>query len=141
MSEKIFHLAFPVDDLQKAKKFYTLLGAKIGRESNYSFIMDFFGSQLVAHLSDRQKQTGVYPRHFGLILTSKSGWNKIVDNAAKYNLPIYQQAKLRFPGDIAEHNTIFFQDPAGNMIEFKHYTHEYAIFNEEAFAHVGERST
>ncbi len=47
-----FHLAFPVDDLNKARIFYSeVLGCPIGRESNQWIDFNLFGHQIVAHLS------------------------------------------------------------------------------------------
>ena len=48
-----FHLAFPVDDLEKTREFYTkTLGCKEGRSSDRWIDFDMFGHQLVAHLVD-----------------------------------------------------------------------------------------
>lgn len=49
-----FHLAFPVDDLQAARRFYGgLLGCSEGRTSSRWIDFDFFGHQLTAHLVER----------------------------------------------------------------------------------------
>ena len=49
-----FHLAIPVTNLEIAKKFYThLLGCKIGRSSSSWIDLNFFGHQLVLHLSKK----------------------------------------------------------------------------------------
>ena len=46
-----FHLAFPVDDLEAAKKFYVeVLGCSTGREKEESCVLNFYGHQIVAHL-------------------------------------------------------------------------------------------
>ena len=51
-----FHLAFPVDDLEAARGFYHgLLGCTVGRESARWIDFDFFGHQIVAHLSPEAK--------------------------------------------------------------------------------------
>ena len=48
-----FHLAIPVSDLKKAKEFYTnLLECSIGRSSNTWIDLNFYGHQLVIHLSN-----------------------------------------------------------------------------------------
>ncbi len=74
-----FHLAFPVSDLAEARSFYgQLLGCKEGRSAPEWVDFDFFGHQIVAHLST--PETGhkahnfvdgdaVPVRHFGVILT------------------------------------------------------------------------
>src|ERR1051325_174541 len=47
-----FHLAFPVRDLAEARAFYgQLLGCREGRSSDEWVDFDFFGHQIVAHLS------------------------------------------------------------------------------------------
>src|SRR5262249_21763967 len=47
-----FHLAFPVRDLAEARGFYgELLGCREGRSSDEWVDFDFFGHQIVAHLS------------------------------------------------------------------------------------------
>ena len=52
MVAPIFHLAFPVSDLEKAREFYTnILGCTLGRESDKWIDFNFFGHQIVAHLS------------------------------------------------------------------------------------------
>ncbi|HEX3673604.1 MAG TPA: hypothetical protein VHU87_04975 [Rhizomicrobium sp.] len=52
MSRPRFHLAFPVRDLTEARAFYgTLLGCLEGRSSDEWVDFDFFGHQIVAHLS------------------------------------------------------------------------------------------
>ena len=47
-----FHLAFPVNNLENAKKFYSsVLGCSIGRQSENWVDFNFYGHQIVAHLS------------------------------------------------------------------------------------------
>ena len=47
-----FHLAFPVHDLAVARSFYRdILGCGEGRSSDHWIDFDFFGHQIVAHLS------------------------------------------------------------------------------------------
>lgn len=48
----LFHLAFPVSDLDKTLTFYRdILGCETGRSSNKWIDFDFWGHQVVAHLS------------------------------------------------------------------------------------------
>ena len=52
-----FHLAFPVDDLAAARRFYgDLLGCREGRSSDRWIDFDFFGHQIVAHLVEGLRQ-------------------------------------------------------------------------------------
>ena len=137
----LFHLAFPVHDLAVAKQFYVDgLGCVLGRESSSAVTFGLAGHQLVAHLSTQSTvpQKGVYPRHFGLVLTQEEEWQALVDRAAKQDLTFYQHPRLRFPGTRIEHRTFFLEDPSGNLLEFKYYRHESAIFGERDYNSVGE---
>lgn len=142
MNKVLFHLAFPVTDLNEAKRFYVDgLGCGLGREAPFSLILDLHGNQIVAQLTDQppESQKGIYPRHFGLVFTSKADWQTLVDRAKAKGLRFYQQPRLRFPGTKLEHATFFLEDPFHNLLEFKHYTHESAIFGEREDARVGDR--
>ncbi|ULA60817.1 MAG: Glyoxalase [Nitrospira sp.] len=137
----LFHLAFPVHDLAAAKQFYVEgLGCVLGRESSTAVTLGLAGHQLVAHLSldevDRQK--GIYPRHFGLVLTREEEWEALANRAQAKQLSFYQQPRRRFPGTRIEHRTFFLEDPSGNLLEFKYYVHESAIFGERDYTAVGE---
>ncbi len=137
----LFHLAFPVHDLAAAKQFYVNgLGCVLGRESSSAVTFGLAGHQLVAHLSTQSTvpQKGVYPRHFGLVLTQEEEWQALVDRAKAKGLTFYQQPRRRFSGTRIEHLTFFLQDPSQNLLEFKYYRHESAIFGERDVAAVGD---
>ena len=52
----VFHLAIPVDDLDEAEAFYVgALGCKLARRYADRITLDFFGDQLVCHLSDEPR--------------------------------------------------------------------------------------
>jgi len=141
MKQRIFHLAFPVHDLAAAKRFYVEgLGCVLGRESPRAVTLGLAGHQLVAHLTTDTPapQAGIYPRHFGLILYSKDEWQALADRAHTHGLAFYQQPRVRYPGTRIEHRTFFLEDPSRNLLEFKHYTHESAIFGERDLSEVGD---
>lgn len=143
MTEILFHLAFPIHDIDAAKRFYVEgLGCTLGRESDQAITFCLAGHQLVAHLSEhaRQEQKGIYPRHFGLIFLSKHAWQALADRAREKGLNFYQQPRVRFSGTRIEHDTFFLQDPSDNLLEFKHYTHESAIFGEQEERRIGDAS-
>jgi len=137
----LFHLAFPVHDLAAAKRFYVDgLGCVLGRESSTAMTLGLAGHQLTAHLSavPIASQKGIYPRHFGLVLTDVEEWQALADRAQANHLTFYQQPRRRFPGTRIEHRTFFLEDPSGNLLEFKYYVHESAIFGERDYTSVGE---
>lgn len=140
MSKVLFHLAFPMTDLDATKKFYVEgLGCTLGRETDSAVILGLAGHQIVAHLAkESMEQKGVYPRHFGLVFTNEKDWQALVDRANAKGLKFYQKPRARYPGQTIEHKTFFLEDPARNLLEFKHYTNEAAIFGEQQDAEVGD---
>lgn len=140
MPKAIFHLAFPVIDLEATKRFYVDgLGCTLGRESGSAVILGLAGHQIVAHLAKESvAQKGIYPRHFGLVFTSEKDWQALADRAKAKGLKFYQEPRTRYPGQTIEHKTFFLEDPAKNLLEFKFYAHESAIFGEQAHAQIGD---
>lgn len=137
----LFHLAFPVRDLATAKHFYVEgLGCVLGRESSTAITFGLAGHQLIAHLATETilPQKGVYPRHFGLVLTLEEEWQALADRAKAKGLTFYQQPRRRFAGTRIEHLTFFLEDPSQNLLEFKHYLRDSAIFGERDFTAVGD---
>ena len=141
MNEFKFHLAFPIENIPDTKQFYVDgLGCTVGREAASSIILNLYGHQLVAHLTDKPipVQAGIYPRHFGLVFTTFTDWQTLLDRSITQQLKFYQSAKHRFPGAITEHRTFFLVDPFGNLLEFKYYTHSEAIFGASEFTQIGD---
>ncbi|MEO8047644.1 MAG: VOC family protein [Nitrospirota bacterium] len=141
MKDTLFHLAFPIHDVAAAKRFYVDgLGCTLGRESSHAVMFGLAGHQLVAHVTTepRPPQRGIYPHHFGLVFLSKDSWQLFLGQAQANKLTFYQQARVRFSGTPIEHHTFFLEDPSGNLLEFKHYTHESAIFGERDYSEVGD---
>lgn len=142
MKPVTFHLAFPVHDLEAARRFYVeVLGCESGRRSEHSLILNLGQNQIVAQLTSEMQppQRGIYPRHFGLIFPTLPEWQSLVDRIRRQALPFYQEPKLRFPKSPIEHRTFFLQDPSGNLLEFKYYTRPSAIFGETDYSQVGDQ--
>ena len=116
------------------------MGCGIGRENANAIIFNFYGHQLVAHKTQQPltPQKGIYPRHFGLIFTSPEDWSATLAVANAKSLVFYEQPKLRFPGELTEHNTFFLEDPFYNLLEFKYYCHQEAIFGGRDLAKIGD---
>lgn len=142
MNLPIFHLAIPIDDIAKAKAFYVEgLGCEVGRESHLAVILNFYGHQVVAHMTDEplEKQKGIYPRHFGLIFSAEEDWETLLERARDKELTFYQKPKQRFVREITEHRTFFLEDPFYNFLEFKFYRHYEAIFGGRELTAIGDR--
>ena len=132
-----FHLAFPVKDLENTLIFYRdILGCNTGRSSDKWIDFDFWGHQVVAHLSpeDAGKSATnevdgheVPAKHFGVILE----WDefdklaqRLKDHAQKFVIEPY----IRYKGKPGEQATMFLLDPSGNALEFKAFRDESRIF-------------
>lgn len=128
MSERPpFHYAFPVNDLGAARQFYTeILGCRVGRSSAEWTDFDFYGHQIVAHLSQtKARQThntvddhAVPVPHFGVVLDWQN-WTILAEKLRDSGLKFVIEPYIRFAGQVGEQATMFFLDPAGNAIEIK----------------------
>ncbi|MEQ8926542.1 MAG: VOC family protein [Fulvivirga sp.] len=135
-----FHLAFPVNDLNEAHKFYTeVLGCKTGRSSDQWIDFDFFGHQVVAHLKPEEVSKNntnsvdgedVPVRHFGVILHWED-WEALSEKLKSKNIKFIIQPQIRFKGKLGEQATMFFLDPSGNALEFKAFKDNSQIFATE----------
>ena len=134
-----FHLAFPVRSLSEARAFYgNLLGCPEGRSSDEWVDFDFFGHQIVAHLSADAREDQAHNavdgeqvpvRHFGVIL-SMSEWKKLADKLTQEKVPFVIEPDIRFEGEPGEQATFFILDPSGNALEFKAFDDDSRIFEK-----------
>ncbi len=131
-----FHLAFPVDDLQRARHFYgAVLGCAEGRSSAQWIDFNFFGHQIVTHLTPEKiipqhnpvDGHAVPVPHFGVVLD----WDAFHAFAARIvaaGVAFLIAPCIRFRGQAGEQATMFFLDPAGNALEFKAFRDRAALF-------------
>ncbi|TVR30858.1 MAG: glyoxalase [Balneolaceae bacterium] len=132
-----FHLAFPVKELEKTLTFYRdLLGCKTGRSSDKWIDFDFWGHQVVAHVSpdDAGKSASnevddhaVPAKHFGVILEWEE-FQKLSDRLKEHQVEFVIDPYIRFKGEAGEQATMFLLDPSGNALEFKAFRDEKQIF-------------
>ena len=123
-----FHLAFPVHDLEAARRFYGgLLGCPEGRSAARWIDFDFFGHQIVTHLAE-----GMEPRrhhnpvdghdvpvpHFGAVL-GMDQWRAMAERLRAAGIDFVIDPTIRFEGQPGEQATMFFLDPSGNALELK----------------------
>jgi extradiol dioxygenase family protein len=141
MNPVLFHVAFPVANIPDTKVFYVDgLGCQMGRENRTSLILDLYGHQLVAHVTQEplSPPRGIYPRHFGLIFTAEADWESLCQRAKQHQLCFYEPVKQRFVGTSLEHRTFFLADPSHNLLEFKFYRYPEAILGERGSLQVGD---
>ncbi len=125
-----FHVAFPVDDLDAARRFYGgLLGCPEGRSAEGEWIdFDLFGHQIVAHhlagagrpVSGSNAVDGhdVPVPHFGVVLDLPR-WKALAARLEAAGVAFVIAPCVRFEGEVGEQATMFLLDPAGNALEFK----------------------
>ena len=128
MSLPPFHLAFPVDDLAAARRFYgELLGCAEGRSAGEWVDFDLYGHQIVAHaapgLGNRRSANSVDGEdvpvpHFGIVLPMDE-WKVLAERLEKAGIEFVIAPTIRFEGQPGEQATMFFLDPSGNALEFK----------------------
>ena len=125
-----FHIAFPVDDLDAARRFYGgTLSCPEGRSAEGEWIdFDLFGHQIVAHKVEgavrRAAPTNavdghdVPVPHFGVVLDLPR-WKALAERLKAAGVSFVIEPYVRFEGGTGEQATMFFLDPAGNALEFK----------------------
>lgn len=143
MDRPCFHLSIPAHDLEATERWYVDgLGCRPGRRSPEALILDLGGHQLVAQRQPatalEAPQPGIYPRHFGLVLETRTSWQALLERARAAGLRFGVEPKCRFANQVLEHHTFFLIDPSGNWLEFKHYTHSEAILGCREQAVVGD---
>ena len=123
-----FHLAFAVDDLAAARRFYgELLGCAEGRSADEWVDFDLHGHQIVAHLvpaavtrraNNLVDGEDVPVPHFGLVL-AMADWKQLAARLEAGGTEFVIAQTIRFEGSPGEQATMFLRDPAGNALEFK----------------------
>ena len=136
-----FHFAFPVKNLEATKLFYNyLLGCPVGRVSKNWVDFNFYGHQISAHLYpemvvNNRKSTvdgsEVPLNHFGAVLEKKE-WDELHDKMLSAGIDFIQKPRIRYKGKTGEQGSMFFEDPSGNVLEFKYFVNRDEIFKNDA---------
>ena len=139
MNRPRFHLAFPVDDLAQARRFYgDVLGCPEGRSAEHWVDFDLYGHQLVAHYSATHPGRIVNPvdgddvpvPHFGLLL-EPAQWQELAERLEAAGTEFVIEPHTRFAGQPGEQSTMFVLDPAGNALEFKAFADDAMVFAKD----------
>lgn len=132
----LFHLAFPVIDLDVTRRFFVdVLGAGVGREDARWIDFDFHGHQITAHLcetmppvpTNRVDGKQVPVSHFGLVLDWRQ-WHETADGLRARGVEFLIEPHIRFQGQVGEQATLFVLDPNGNGIELKAFRDPVQLF-------------
>lgn len=140
MSLPPFHLAFPVHDLDEARRFYVgVLGCREGRSAERWVDFELFGHQLSAHLCPDACPGAARPatnpvdgdevpiRHFGVVLEWRA-WEALAEGLKARGVPFLIAPRVRFRGEVGEQGTFFVTDPSGNALELKSFQDPARLF-------------
>lgn len=122
--QNVFHLAIPCKSLPETRDFYNNLpGCSAAREYHDRVTINFFGDQVVCHLSPESidEAPKMYPRHFGITFHDESEFRSVHQFALANKLRFYRDIFIRFKGKREQHETFFLIDPSNNLLEFKYY--------------------
>lgn len=135
--QTLFHLAFPVHNLDAARAFYGgVLGCPEGRSAPTWIDFDLYGHQIVAHLCKEIPDTAglnkvdehdVPVPHFGVVLSMEK-WHELETRVRAAGVRFLIKPTIRFKGGPGEQATMFFCDPSGNVLEFKAFADMAQVF-------------
>ena len=135
--KNLFHLAFPVNDLDAAREFYGgVLECDEGRSSECWIDFSLYGHQIVTHLAPEFKRQDVSNGvdadavpipHFGIVL-QMDDWKALAEKLKSKGVKFIIEPKIRFAGEVGEQATMFFLDPSGNALEFKGFNDFSLVF-------------
>ncbi len=122
----VFHLAIPAYDLAETEHFYVgRLGCKLARRYPDRITLDFFGDQVVCHLSEPGAGVAgglsLYPRHFGITFRAAADFDAVHHLCVERKIEMFRELSTRFEGMVEVHRTFVLRDPSDNLVEFKHY--------------------
>ena len=135
--KNLFHLAFPVHDLDAAREFYGgVLEWEEGGSSDRWIDFKLYGHQIVTHLAtdgagikatNHVDADHVPVPHFGIVLPM-ADWKALAEKLSSKGVEFVIEPKIRFAGEVGEQATMFFLDPSGNALEFKGFSDFSQVF-------------
>jgi uncharacterized protein len=138
----IFHLAFPVGNLDASKQFYVrVLGADVGRENAEWLDILLWGHQITLHLRpdevlSRERQG---KRHFGVVLPW-SKWQRLAEQIRAKGIAFLREPEILLADTPQEQAKFYLEDPSNNVIEIKAYRNLSTTLRQESTAYNYERA-
>jgi extradiol dioxygenase family protein len=133
-----FHIAFPVHDIDAARRFYGgLMALPEGRSAPTWIDFDLYGHQIVAHLKPGMAAADSHSNpvdghdvpvpHFGVVLEMDQ-FDALAGRLKAAGVRFVIEPYVRFKGEVGEQATMFFLDPSGNALEFKAFKDRSLLF-------------
>jgi uncharacterized protein len=124
----IFHLSFPVHDLDEAIAFYLTLGGVPGRRETGWADVALFNAQLTLQaIPEDVLQPMPRSRHFGATLPWDD-WEQLVARLASF----VEGPRIDYAGTDREQAKAMIADPSGNLIELKAYRRPSVVLGQLA---------
>jgi uncharacterized protein len=127
----VLHIAIACSDLDATQNFYNArLGFKLARRYGDRVTFDFFGGQLVCHLSpaETDSQPKFYPRHFGATFENEDDFLSFHRMIIEREVTLFVKMSERFQGKVERHRYFAITDPSNNVLEFKYYEDKRMIY-------------
>ena len=129
-AKPIFHLSFPVNDLDEAIAFYSNLGGIMGRRETAWADVALFGAQVtLQQVPDDVLHPMPRSRHFGATLPWQD-WERLVGRLTGF----VEGPRIDYSGTDREQAKAMIADPSGNLIELKAYRQPAAVLGPAAAA-------
>ena len=119
MQRPIFHLSFPVRDLEVSRRFYVeTLGARPGRVRDTWLDVHLRGHQITLQLRPDEVVEEQGSRHFGVVIP----WEEWEAEVERVSGDAVQSGPVSaFAGTPQEQAKLYLTDPDGYVIELKTY--------------------
>jgi extradiol dioxygenase family protein len=124
MAAATLHLSLPVDDLAAARRFYEdAFGCRVGRVRDQWIDVWFFGLQLTLQTRPAEVQPPAEQgcRHFGVVLDDADAFWALVERLQAHDVTWLAEPAAHEAAELSGKVGGKLADPAGNVIEIKHY--------------------
>lgn len=130
-----FHMSLPCLSIRDTKKFYTSIGASVGRSTQGWIDINLFGHQITFIKAEKFNfsspnyvfEGNILPSfHFGVVIDS-SVWNEIYTKLKEQDLQLVDKTTF-LKDNLGEHTSFFLNDPNDYMIEFKSFKNPLDVF-------------
>ncbi|WP_111309348.1 VOC family protein [Confluentibacter sediminis] len=130
-----FHMSLPCLSVRDTKKFYTSIGASIGRSTQSWVDINLFGHQITFIKTGKFNfnspnyvfEGKILPSfHFGVIVDLET-WNNVYSKLKDEDFELVDKTTF-LKNNLGEHTSFFVNDPNDYMLEFKSFKNIANVF-------------
>lgn len=130
-----FHVSLPCLSVRDTKKFYTSIGASIGRSTQSWVDINLFGHQITFIKAGKFNfnspnyvfEGKILPSfHFGVVI-DLDAWNEVYTKLKDQDLELVDKTTF-LKDNLGEHTSFFVNDPNDYMLEFKSFKNPLDVF-------------